>query len=148
MKKIPNWSQEYRMPGADPVYGRLPYWDDPAGYRRGRWNGIRRRSLQCTFSGLLQQGVKQEWSTFCKVLGMRGSIYLLGAACGISVFGVPFAVAGSIISWNKNRASAYHVCSAVWISGRAGRCGTLVSAVSAVYSVYFVIFTGRVMNSQ
>ena len=21
------------MPGADPVYGRLPYWDDPAGYR-------------------------------------------------------------------------------------------------------------------
>ena len=21
------------MPGADPVYGRLLYWDDPAGYR-------------------------------------------------------------------------------------------------------------------
>lgn len=33
---------------------------------------------------------------FFQVLKIRGSIYLLGAACGISVFGVPCAVAGSI----------------------------------------------------
>ena len=33
---------------------------------------------------------------FLQVLGMRGSVYLLGAACGISVFGVPSAVAGSM----------------------------------------------------
>lgn len=33
---------------------------------------------------------------FFQVLKMRGSVYLLGTACGISVFGVPFAVAGSI----------------------------------------------------
>ena len=33
---------------------------------------------------------------FLQVLTMRGCVYLLGAACGTSVFGVPFAVAGSI----------------------------------------------------
>ena len=45
-----------------------------------------------TFASGSEAGVEY----FLQVLGMRGSVYLLGAACGISVFGVPLAVAGSI----------------------------------------------------
>lgn len=46
--------------------------------------------------GTLASGSEAGTKYFLQVLGMRGSVYLLGAACGISVFGVPFAIAGSI----------------------------------------------------
>ena len=41
-------------------------------------------------------GSEEREEYFFQVLKMRGSEYLLGAAGGISVFGVPFAVVGSI----------------------------------------------------
>lgn len=41
-------------------------------------------------------GSEDQTEYLLQVVKMRGSVYLLGMGCGISVFGVPFAVAGSV----------------------------------------------------
>lgn len=95
MKKIPNW---YRNTGC-PVQilfmaGFLIGMILPDIAWKMEWHQktISAMYLLRTFAAGSEAGVEY----FLQVLGMRGSIYLLGAACGISVFGVPFAVAGSI----------------------------------------------------
>ena len=95
MKKIPNW---YRNTGC-PVQilfmaGFLIGMILPDIAWKMEWHQktISAMYLLRSFAAGSEAGVEY----FLQVLGMRGSIYLLGAACGISVFGVPFAVAGSI----------------------------------------------------
>lgn len=41
-------------------------------------------------------GSEERTEYLLQVFKIRGSVYMLGAVCGISVFGVPFAIAGSI----------------------------------------------------
>ncbi len=59
--------------------------------------GIRRRSLQCTFSGVLPQEVKQEWSTFSASAGdERKCLSPPGSPVESLFLEYPFAVAGSM----------------------------------------------------
>lgn len=46
--------------------------------------------------GTFAVGSENRTEYFFQVLKIRGSVYLLGAACGISIFGVPFSIAGSV----------------------------------------------------
>ena len=83
-------------------------------------------------------GSEDQTEYLLQVVKMRGSVYLLGMGCGISVFGVPFAVAGSIYLGMKLGLTSDNVCSAVWPAGRTGRSRTVISAVSVLYSICFL----------
>lgn len=50
-----------------------------------------------TFAGKEMEGTEY----FLYVLKMRGSVFLIAALCGISVFGVPLAVMGSLVQGMK-----------------------------------------------
>ena len=95
MKKIPNWHRNTGCPVqilfmAGFLIGMI--LPDIAWKMEWHQKTISAMYLLRSFAAGSEAGVEY----FLQVLGMRGSVYLLGAACGISVFGVPFAVAGSM----------------------------------------------------
>lgn len=95
MKKIPNWHRNTGCPVqilfmAGFFIGMI--LPDIAWKMEWHQKTISAMYLLRSFAAGSEAGVEY----FLQVLGMRGSVYLLGAACGISVFGVPFAVAGSM----------------------------------------------------
>ena len=95
MKKSQNWNSQERCPVQILfITGFLLGMILPNILWKTEWH--QKTASVMYLLGTFASGNEDRTEYLIQVLKMRGTLYLLGSACGISVFGVPFAISGSI----------------------------------------------------